>query len=335
MIPDNEPIMLSRKSRNPPRCRWSKRFPAGRRKIIKLSVALGLCFFSAIAAASPITGNDAKVVLCMAPPSRGHEIFNPTRIYGNPVRYMKSDQVLVVIIGKSIFELDVDQAVEEAMAEWTAAVPSLRFQAVPKGQENQATWKIQINGAETTRLGSGHGTGAQSTEFNPRLTFFAKGFGKAAEQFGANAPYMESPRLADYLAFLMRFVAKHEVGHLLGFMHSPGVGAAEDEKDANGCVISVVFTPTNLTAGPPIMAPNVPTALRLMTHHFGRRLRVTDIQIAPQEAAVARAVFEQNCPVNVESLSDTPSNGAQSSCPPVTQVMSHEMPGSNELLLQD
>jgi hypothetical protein len=186
-----------------------------------------------------------------------------------------------------------------------------------------------------TRLDSGYGSGLRSLGVEPELVFYYKGFSNAAAGFQANASYMASNQLLDYLAFLLRVTAKHEVGHMLGFMHPSIVGENQDEPDATGCATQAVFEPVNVAAGPPIMARNLPTTLRLMTEHYGRPVGLNDIETAPQEAAVARAVFDQACPVHMErslnAASNTLNSGSQ--CPHVSRVITPNLALVYELLL--
>ena len=219
------------------------------------------------------------------------------------------------------------------MTEWQAAIPFLHFQTMPMGLETPKTWKMRISDANVTRMGSGYRSGVQSSEVNPELVFYTKGFANAISDFDRYESYMESNQLRDYIKFLLRIVAKHEIGHMLGFMHTPEVGEDEYARDATGCATQVVFEPTNVVAAPPIMARNLHTTLHLMDDYFDRRLRLDDIQISPQETAIARAVFEQSCPVNVEIPEKATTSRASSGCPSVYQVKFPSLPAVKELLL--
>jgi hypothetical protein len=295
-----------------------------------MAVCLGL--LPLCAAAIPITGAIAKVVLCMTPSQNGMAIFNPILEYGNPIRYVRLGRPLLMAVDGIQYELDLDGAIEEAMAEWSAAVPALRFQAVSEGMANQKTWRVRLSSLRVPRLGSGYMRGTQAATANPELVFYNNGFLKAAGEFHLNVQFMRSMLLSNYLRFLLRQTAKHEVGHLLGFKHAPGVGDNEDEHDANGCPLQAVFNPDHIAGGPPIMARNLATTLRLMDGYYERRLQIEDIQIAPQEAAIARAVFEQPCPVNIEPDERAPSHEAPR-CPSATRLVAPPMPAMSGSLM--
>lgn len=275
----------------------------GMKKILfKVALAAALTGSWTCASAAPIAGNDAKVAICIISKGQNRIVFNPFRQYGSPIQYLRSFEKIDVTIRGVRYQLDIDTAIQEAMEEWAAAIPNLKFEVISPWKKTPNTWITTLDTGEPAfdALGAGFRGGVLQTIKNPVLVLFNRKFAEEGGKLDKYAEYLEYPYMDELLKFLLRVTVKHEIGHMLGFMHPPKdvQAAAAAAPDAERCPIQWVFDlPENIVAGPPIMAGDVPTTLRLMRDHFGRPLRTTDIQIAPQEAAVARTAFIDNCPL--------------------------------------
>lgn len=270
--------------------------------LVQMALAAAITGSWTCASAAPIGGNNAKVALCIVSRGQVRSVFNPFQQYGSPIQYLRSFDKIDVTIRGVRYQLDIDTAVQEAMAEWVAAIPNLKFEVISPWKKTRNTWLTTLDAGEPVfdALGAGFRGGVLQTIKNPVLILFNKKFAEEGDKLDSYAEYLESPTMDEFLKFLLRVTVKHEIGHMLGFMHPPKdvQAAAAAAPDAERCPVQWVFDlPENIVAGPPIMAGDVQTTLRLMRDHFGRPVRTTDIQIAPQEAAVARAAFVDNCPL--------------------------------------
>ncbi|RYX96765.1 MAG: hypothetical protein EOO28_05695 [Comamonadaceae bacterium] len=286
-------------------------------------------------AVNPVTGPAAQVALCIGPHNQG--VFNPLTAYPDPIRYGPASERLKLTIKGNFYSLDVTAAAEEAMAEWMAAIPGLRFQRVPVYEMTPETLRLQVDfNNRIGALGAGFKAGSPTTDGVPVLAFFVQSFLDMAadDVFDSNRPFLAATTMDDYLAFLLKMTAKHELGHVLGFMHTP-VQMAGDHvtADTAACPGTAYFTPTDIAAGPPIMAPNLQVALRLMRDYHGRPVTLADIQIAPQEAAVGRGAFAQDCPRTRQELAARGAGTGRSlNCLTPTSIVYPSLPAVRQLL---
>jgi hypothetical protein len=294
-----------------------------------IAAVVGISGWWTCALAAPITGADARVALCVEPAGPNRVVFNPFRKYGVPIKWIRGREKIDVRIGGIRYVLDVDTAIEEAMAEWSAAIPGLRFEAVTSMQQDRYTWLSAVDRSAPVldALGAGFPPGELAVDSNPALVLFNEKFAEEGGDFDGVSDLMEFQSVDEYLIFILRLTVKHEIGHMLGFMHSP---MAKEEKkrkkqkdDEQKCAFQGIYDAVGVVPGPPIMARDLRTTLRLIHQYFDRPLRVRDIQIAPQEAAVGRLVFAQQCPLPTPAATHNELRDLKyaSVCPKVELVM--------------
>jgi hypothetical protein len=315
-------------------------------------VAVLACSSTLAAAVTPVPPHLGRIAMCLQPSQQNvagpnHPvIYNPLKVFGSHIQYSihPEHEILTVRVpgsGEEI-KLNLKEAIQEAMAEWSAAIPGLTFGEAGYYVGGVKKWYFDLDDDNPSQLKPAHAlryhVGGKN---NATITFFSKGFASAArpDLYDALSAKMLAPTMRKYLEFILRYTAKHEIGHLLGFEHTPSSNAANPE-DTEECA-SVIWLDDlpNVTVGPPLMIETQTEYFTVMRNYHGVPLTIEHINIAPQEAAYGRAMFNADCPVAPQATNTAPnarSNAysSNSNTCPLTTIIVNKAQAAQLLLLE-
>ncbi|WP_126684081.1 hypothetical protein [Dyella choica] len=221
------------------------------------------------------------------------EVHNPFLVFPSQFNYYVDPSLRSVTftIGGRSYSIDVLAATEAAMAEWQEILGNdLVF--TPASSEAQALLVITGNQVEPSSPGLAETVMARSGSFwsaarNPSTAYYLRNIETSLNRnlgwFRANMARGTSDE--DVLRMLIRFVALHEMGHVLGFHHpSSMVGDAFDRiLDSWFGNSQVVVLESYQNPSIPLMEAQATAYFPALRERLGRPLLPSDVGISPQE----------------------------------------------------
>lgn len=216
---------------------------------------------------------------------------NPFTAYRSSLNYFiaADARAMTITVDGHTYRIDMEAVTKEAIAEWQHALgTSLIFAQVTSEATAELIVNVSNTGAFPVILGSGVPKSAYASRAS--LSYYSRGFEdtlRDREYRSSVAPYIEAGRTDEettnnLLRFLARMVAKHEIGHVLGFDH-PDFSANSGEPPALLGRVVVFENHPNPTI--PIMTSRSIDYIRSLFAATGRPIRAEDIYISTQEQA--------------------------------------------------
>jgi hypothetical protein len=254
------------------------------------AIYLLLCLLAAIPCCFAQGGQtyDGKVVF-LAQAAR--QPINPFTAYRSSLNYFIAADVRAMTfeVDEHSYSIDMEQVTKEAIAEWQRALgTSLIFAQV--NSEAAADLIVNISGTGNLPVKLGSSAPRSARDSRASLTYYWRGFQAALSDpnyRSSIAPYIEAggtpvETTQNVLRFLARMVAKHEIGHVLGFDH-PELSATGDQPSRSPGHVVVFENHPNPTI--PIMTARSTDYIRSLFAATRRPVRAEDIYISTQEQA--------------------------------------------------
>jgi hypothetical protein len=249
-----------------------------------------LCLLAAIPCCFAQGGQtyDGKVVF-LAQAAR--QPINPFTAYRSSLNYFIAADVraMTITVDEHPYSIDMEAVTKEAIAEWQRALgTSLIFAQVNSEAAADLIVNISNTGTFPVILGGGVPRSAYSSRAS--LSYYWRGFQDTLgdQAFRSSvAPFVEAGPTPEettqkLLRFLARMVAKHEIGHVLGFDH-PELSATGDQPPSPFGHVVVFENHPNPTI--PIMTARSTDYIRSLFAATRRPVRAEDIYISTQEQA--------------------------------------------------
>lgn len=234
--------------------------------------------------------------------TKSNKPINPYTNYARYIKYYVSDyaRTMTITVDGKQYTANMLDVTKEALREWQRLLgQDITF--VPISSEGEADLLFTINpelpSARQFVLGVAEVKGGSLSR--SKVTFYDKSFNKliASSTFVAKVRYDMSSdtSISEIFNTMLKWVAKHEIGHTLGFAH-PDFGRRDDTSSiARG---SVIVIPSYGNSGAPVMITNFMDYMDNLRMRLGRPVMYSDVGISPQEGValdILRDATHNNC----------------------------------------
>ncbi|AJC21794.1 hypothetical protein [Pandoraea pulmonicola] len=184
-----------------------------------------LSLLVAIFFATPATAVQMPIAFTNSLTNPGH-IFNPMTEYGGTVRYFidPNSALMTVVINNVPYSVDWNSVIEEAVSEWRAALSTSNLSLTRVTNRAQANVVIATatdppSASTSTVLA---GTIPTHNGLPTTITFYSNQFQNylGGHEATLALQFLRDQTIQGLLSFIVKRIAKHELGHALGLAHT-------------------------------------------------------------------------------------------------------------------
>jgi hypothetical protein len=227
---------------------------------------------------------------------------NPYTNYSSYIRYYVSDyaRTMTITVNDHEYTVNMLDVVQEAMREWQRFL-GRNITFIPTSSEGTADLLFTINpelpSARQFVLGVAELKGP--TLPRSKVTFYDKSFNKLI----ASSTFVDRVRqdmssdtsISEIFNTMLKWVAKHEIGHTLGYSH-PDFGRRDDTISVMRGNVTVLMSYRDNST--PIMITNFIEYMDDLHRRLNRHVMYQDVGISPQEGVamdILRDATHNNC----------------------------------------